>query len=74
MNHVKYTFPEIEYYTALGVSYIFIVQLKCIEIEILFQVRVARIQQIEKDILRIRQLLQSQAAEAEVSVYFLTLT
>ncbi|XP_015704905.1 adenomatous polyposis coli protein isoform X4 [Coturnix japonica] len=28
-------------------------------------VRVARIQQIEKDILRIRQLLQSQAAEAE---------
>lgn len=27
----------------------------------------ARIQQIEKDILRIRQLLQSQAAEAEVS-------
>lgn len=32
-----------------------------------FQARVARIQQIEKDILRIRQLLQSQAAEAEVS-------
>lgn len=32
-----------------------------------FQVRVARIQQIEKDILRIRQLLQSQAVEAEVS-------
>lgn len=36
----------------------------------LFQVRVARIQQIEKDILRIRQLLQSQAAEAEVSFCF----
>jgi len=32
-----------------------------------FQARVARIQQIEKDILRVRQLLQSQAAEAEVS-------
>lgn len=36
-----------------------------------FQVRVARIQQIEKDILRIRQLLQSQAAEAEVSEHLL---
>ncbi|XP_037228860.1 adenomatous polyposis coli protein isoform X3 [Falco rusticolus] len=37
----------------------------CQDMEKRAQVRVARIQQIEKDILRIRQLLQSQAAEAE---------
>lgn len=37
-----------------------------------FQVRVMRIQQIEKDVLCIRQLLQSQAAEAEVSEQFLS--
>ncbi|OXB79491.1 UNVERIFIED_CONTAM: hypothetical protein H355_013887 [Colinus virginianus] len=34
-------------------------------VKMLNKVRVTRIQQIEKDILRIRQLLQSQAAEAE---------
>uniref|UniRef100_A0A8C9FNI6 APC regulator of WNT signaling pathway n=1 Tax=Pavo cristatus TaxID=9049 RepID=A0A8C9FNI6_PAVCR len=39
----------------------------CQDMEKRAQVRVARIQQIEKDILRIRQLLQSQAAEAEGS-------
>uniref|UniRef100_A0A8C0BNR1 Adenomatous polyposis coli protein n=1 Tax=Buteo japonicus TaxID=224669 RepID=A0A8C0BNR1_9AVES len=39
----------------------------CQDMEKRAQVRVARIQQIEKDILRIRQLLQSQAVEAEVS-------
>ncbi|XP_031952048.1 adenomatous polyposis coli protein isoform X7 [Corvus moneduloides] len=38
----------------------------CQDMEKRAQARVARIQQIEKDILRIRQLLQSQAAEAEV--------
>uniref|UniRef100_A0A8D0FV97 Adenomatous polyposis coli protein n=1 Tax=Strix occidentalis caurina TaxID=311401 RepID=A0A8D0FV97_STROC len=37
----------------------------CQDMEKRAQVRVVRIQQIEKDILRIRQLLQSQAAEAE---------
>ncbi|XP_051638517.1 adenomatous polyposis coli protein isoform X5 [Manacus candei] len=37
----------------------------CQDMEKRAQARVARIQQIEKDILRIRQLLQSQAAEAE---------
>ncbi|NXA38662.1 APC protein, partial [Eudromia elegans] len=37
----------------------------CQDMEKRAQVRVARIQQIEKDIVRIRQLLQSQAAEAE---------
>uniref|UniRef100_A0A1W7RJA3 Adenomatous polyposis coli protein n=1 Tax=Agkistrodon contortrix contortrix TaxID=8713 RepID=A0A1W7RJA3_AGKCO len=37
----------------------------CQDMEKRAQVRVARIQQIEKDILRIRQLLQSQAAETE---------
>ncbi|NWR79399.1 APC protein, partial [Centropus unirufus] len=37
----------------------------CQDMEKRAQSRVARIQQIEKDILRIRQLLQSQAAEAE---------
>ncbi|KAJ7335702.1 hypothetical protein JRQ81_013643 [Phrynocephalus forsythii] len=37
----------------------------CQDMEKRAQVRVARIQQIEKDILRIRQLLQSQVAEAE---------
>ncbi|XP_028909851.1 adenomatous polyposis coli protein isoform X2 [Ornithorhynchus anatinus] len=37
----------------------------CQDMEKRAQLRVARIQQIEKDILRIRQLLQSQAAEAE---------
>ncbi|KAM8793320.1 adenomatous polyposis coli protein-like isoform 2-T2 [Eudromia elegans] len=37
----------------------------CQEMEKRAQVRVARIQQIEKDILRIRQLLQSEAGEAE---------
>uniref|UniRef100_A0A8B9Q318 APC regulator of WNT signaling pathway n=1 Tax=Apteryx owenii TaxID=8824 RepID=A0A8B9Q318_APTOW len=37
----------------------------CQDMEKRAQVRVTRIQQIEKDILRIRQLLQSQAAEAE---------
>ncbi|XP_032624151.1 adenomatous polyposis coli protein isoform X1 [Chelonoidis abingdonii] len=37
----------------------------CQDMEKRAQVRVARIQQIEKDILRIRQLLQSQTAEAE---------
>ncbi|KAM3846581.1 adenomatous polyposis coli protein isoform 1-T4 [Vipera latastei] len=37
----------------------------CQDMEKRAQVRVARIQQIEKDILCIRQLLQSQAAEAE---------
>ncbi|OXB55175.1 hypothetical protein ASZ78_015528 [Callipepla squamata] len=39
----------------------------CQDMEKRAQVRVTRIQQIEKDILRIRQLLQSQAAEAEGS-------
>ncbi|XP_068943868.1 adenomatous polyposis coli protein isoform X1 [Petaurus breviceps papuanus] len=37
----------------------------CQDMEKRAQLRVARIQQIEKDILRIRQLLQSQPAEAE---------
>ncbi|XP_061480056.1 adenomatous polyposis coli protein isoform X2 [Rhineura floridana] len=37
----------------------------CQDMEKRAQVRVARIQQIEKDILRIRQLLQSQVVEAE---------
>ncbi|ETE71015.1 Adenomatous polyposis coli protein, partial [Ophiophagus hannah] len=37
----------------------------CQDMEKRAQVRVARIQQIEKDILRIRQLLQSQVAETE---------
>ncbi|XP_057286848.1 adenomatous polyposis coli protein isoform X1 [Pezoporus wallicus] len=37
----------------------------CQDMEKRAQARVARIQQIEKDILRIRQLLQSQATEAE---------
>ncbi|XP_061200474.1 adenomatous polyposis coli protein isoform X3 [Neopsephotus bourkii] len=37
----------------------------CQDMEKRAQARVARIQQIEKDILRIRQLLQSQAAEGE---------
>lgn len=37
----------------------------CQDMEKRAQVRVARIQQIEKDILRIRQLLQSQVAESE---------
>lgn len=36
-----------------------------------FQVRVMRIQQVEKDILCIQQILQSQAAEAQVSDQFL---
>ncbi|XP_012926582.1 adenomatous polyposis coli protein isoform X3 [Heterocephalus glaber] len=39
----------------------------CQDMEKRAQRRIARIQQIEKDILRIRQLLQSQAAEAERS-------
>ncbi|MEE6508095.1 hypothetical protein FKM82_018904 [Ascaphus truei] len=39
----------------------------CQDMEKRAQARVARIQQIEKDIFRIRQLLQSQAAEAEGS-------
>jgi len=39
----------------------------CQDMEKRAQRRVTRIQQIEKDILRIRQLLQSQATEAEVS-------
>ncbi|XP_052011836.1 adenomatous polyposis coli protein isoform X4 [Apodemus sylvaticus] len=39
----------------------------CQDMEKRAQRRIARIQQIEKDILRVRQLLQSQAAEAERS-------
>ncbi|XP_052597797.1 adenomatous polyposis coli protein isoform X15 [Peromyscus californicus insignis] len=39
----------------------------CQDMEKRAQRRIARIQQIEKDILRVRQLLQSQAAEAESS-------
>nr|XP_048298465.1 adenomatous polyposis coli protein isoform X6 [Myodes glareolus] len=39
----------------------------CQDMEKRAQRRIARIQQIEKDILRVRQLLQSQAAEAEKS-------
>uniref|UniRef100_A0A8V5GN81 Uncharacterized protein n=1 Tax=Melopsittacus undulatus TaxID=13146 RepID=A0A8V5GN81_MELUD len=42
----------------------------CQDMEKRAQARVARIQQIEKDILRIRQLLQSQAAEAEVEMVY----
>ncbi|MEJ1286363.1 hypothetical protein NN561_017370 [Cricetulus griseus] len=38
----------------------------CQDMEKRAQRRIARIQQIEKDILRVRQLLQSQAAEAEL--------
>lgn len=45
----------------------------CQDMEKRAQARVARIQQIEKDILRIRQLLQSQAAEAEVSEQLLAI-
>ncbi|XP_054033908.1 adenomatous polyposis coli protein isoform X1 [Dryobates pubescens] len=42
----------------------------CQDMEKRAQARVARIQQIEKDILRIRQLLQSQTAEAEVEMVY----
>ena len=46
---------------------VFLIKIDLIWLLILFQRRITRIQQIEKDILRIRQLLQSQATEAEVS-------
>ncbi|XP_069932091.1 adenomatous polyposis coli protein isoform X17 [Oryctolagus cuniculus] len=42
----------------------------CQDMEKRAQRRIARIQQIEKDILRIRQLLQSQATEAEVEMVY----